>query len=226
MKRMPLSVPLSFNGGYVDTAGFLALQGLFPAHVTGNFVTLGATVVMGTSGALSKLLALPMFCLVVLVSRIVGLLLHRAGKPVLRCLLTAKVVLLFASAVFAVIYGPFGASTPTASLIMGMTLVAAMAVQNALHRVHLTKSPPSTLMTGTTTQIMLDLAEIVAADKGESSAVALGRVKKMAVAVLVFAIGCACAALAVLFSPVWCFFFPAVVSLFSFAAKIENPEGD
>ncbi|MBX5230431.1 DUF1275 family protein [Rhizobium sp. NLR9b] len=88
MKRMPLSVLLSFNGGYVDTAGFLALQGLFPAHVTGNFVTLGATVAMGSSGALPKLLALPMFCLVVLMSRIAGLLLHRAGKPVLRCLLT------------------------------------------------------------------------------------------------------------------------------------------
>ncbi len=43
---------LSFNGGYVDTAGFLALQGLFTAHVTGNFVTLGAAVVFGTAGVL------------------------------------------------------------------------------------------------------------------------------------------------------------------------------
>jgi uncharacterized membrane protein YoaK (UPF0700 family) len=36
-----LSTLLSFNAGYVDTAVFLALQGLFAAHVTGNFVTLG-----------------------------------------------------------------------------------------------------------------------------------------------------------------------------------------
>lgn len=42
---------LTFNGGYVDTAGFLALQGLFTAHVTGNFVTLGATLVAGSTGA-------------------------------------------------------------------------------------------------------------------------------------------------------------------------------
>jgi uncharacterized membrane protein YoaK (UPF0700 family) len=30
---------LRFNGGYVDTSGYIALQGLFTAHVTGNFVT-------------------------------------------------------------------------------------------------------------------------------------------------------------------------------------------
>jgi uncharacterized membrane protein YoaK (UPF0700 family) len=45
-----LPVLLSVNGGYVDSAGFLALQGLFSAHVTGNFVTLGASVVLGTTG--------------------------------------------------------------------------------------------------------------------------------------------------------------------------------
>ncbi len=42
---MQISTPkvLTFNGGYVDTAGFLALQGLFTARVTVNFVTLGAS---------------------------------------------------------------------------------------------------------------------------------------------------------------------------------------
>ena len=50
---------LSFNGGFVDTAGFLGLQGLFVAHVTGNFVTLGAALVLGSHGIIGKLLALP-----------------------------------------------------------------------------------------------------------------------------------------------------------------------
>jgi uncharacterized membrane protein YoaK (UPF0700 family) len=44
---------------------FLAIQGLFAAHVTGNFVTLGASLVFGTSGILPKLLALPTFCMVI-----------------------------------------------------------------------------------------------------------------------------------------------------------------
>src|SRR4051794_31144571 len=53
--RPPLPLLLSLNAGFVDTAGFLALQGLFTAHVTGNFVTLGASLVFGTSGAVAKL---------------------------------------------------------------------------------------------------------------------------------------------------------------------------
>ena len=68
-----LPVLLSVNGGYVDTAGFLALQGLFTSHVTGNFVTLGAALVLGTSGVVTKLLALPMFCVVVFVTRLLSL---------------------------------------------------------------------------------------------------------------------------------------------------------
>lgn len=73
MANAPVSRPLShilgFNAGYVDTAGFLALGGLFTAHVTGNFVTLGAALIQGNSGAVSKLLALPMFCLAVMLAR-------------------------------------------------------------------------------------------------------------------------------------------------------------
>lgn len=41
-----LSVPasMSANAGFVDTAGFLALLDVFNAHVTGNFVALGASL--------------------------------------------------------------------------------------------------------------------------------------------------------------------------------------
>ena len=67
--RLTLPLLLSLNAGFVDTAGFLALQGLFTAHVTGNFVTLGASLVLGTSGAVAKLLALPVFCVVVMAVR-------------------------------------------------------------------------------------------------------------------------------------------------------------
>src|SRR5271154_242527 len=131
-----LPVLLSVNGGYVDTAGFLALHGLFTTHVTGNFVTLGAALVLGTGGAVAKLLALPMFCVVVMATRLLsGALTARSavsGALALRALVAIKVALLMAGAGLAIGLGPFASGDGWAALLTGMTLVAAMAIQNAI----------------------------------------------------------------------------------------------
>jgi uncharacterized membrane protein YoaK (UPF0700 family) len=86
--KLSLPVLLSVNGGYVDSAGFLALQGLFSSHVTGNFVTLGASLVLGTTGVVAKLIALPLFCLVVALVRVLGFVLAPHAPSPLRALLT------------------------------------------------------------------------------------------------------------------------------------------
>src|ERR1700743_1341440 len=92
--RVTIPLLLSLNAGFVDTAGFLALQGLFTAHVTGNFVTLGAALVLGSSGILAKLLALPVFCAVVISARLLGTWLSKRHAPVFEILSGLKVVLL------------------------------------------------------------------------------------------------------------------------------------
>src|ERR1700743_2281671 len=102
-----LPLVLSLNAGFVATAGFLALQGLFTAHVTGNFVTFGASMVLGTSGALAKLLALPVFCMMVILVRLLGDSLAKAGAPVLKILLSIMLVLLIIAAALAIRFGPF-----------------------------------------------------------------------------------------------------------------------
>ncbi|WP_430390114.1 YoaK family protein [Dyella sp. 20L07] len=204
---------LSVNAGYVDTAGFLALHGLFTAHVTGNFVTIGAALVLGTSGIIAKLLALPVFCLAVLGARLLRYRLMDRGLPVVRSLLLLKLALLIVAAALALHHGPFGQGDSWTATLTGMTLVTAMAIQNAVHRVHLGSSPPSTLMTGTTTQIMLDIADRIQGVAPEQKDVVNARLARMCFAVLAFALGCAAAALLYAFTSMWCFVVPPVLAL-------------
>jgi uncharacterized membrane protein YoaK (UPF0700 family) len=134
---MKVSAPtlLSFNGGFVDTAGYLALQGLFAAHVTGNFVTFGASLVQGASGAVAKLLALPGFCLVIILARLLRYRLMSLRMPLFETLIVLQLILLVVAATLAIAYGPFADGDSTTAIATGMTLVAAMAIQNAVHRV-------------------------------------------------------------------------------------------
>src|SRR5271155_1054347 len=119
-----LPVLLSVNGGYVDAAGYLALHGLFAAHVTGNFVTLGAALVLGTSGALAKVLALPVFCLVVLLARLSAHSLRARSRPVMGTLLAAQLALMVLGAALATLFGPFANADGYAALVTGMVFVA------------------------------------------------------------------------------------------------------
>ncbi len=213
---------LAFNGGYVDTAGFLALHGLFTAHVTGNFVTLGAALVQGSGGAIGKLLALPMFCVMVIATRFLGGWLARRDAPVMRVLLLLQAALLAVGGAMAVAWGPFGGDTDTGRAILtGMVLVAAMAIQNAAHRVHLAGEPPSTLMTGTTTQVMLDLADLIGgATAGDRKSV-VGRLARMAPVLLAFAAGCAIAALLFAAGGMWCFLLPPLAAVLAVCVHRE-----
>src|SRR3954463_14363229 len=100
--RQMLPLLLSLTAGYVDTAGFLALQGLFTAHVTGNFVTFGASLVLGASGAVAKLLALPIFCAVVIIVRLLTLALSPHWRFVFEAMLALKILLLIVGAALAI----------------------------------------------------------------------------------------------------------------------------
>ncbi|MFK0333506.1 YoaK family protein [Rhizobium sp. NPDC090275] len=224
MKLPSLPKLLSFNAGYVDTLGFLALSGLFTAHVTGNFVTLGATAALGLGGALSKLLALPVFCFVVFASRLACLKLQASDRSPIRPMLIVKLALLAGVAIFALYHGPFHADENVVTLVVGLALVSAMAIQNGLHRAHLSKAPPSTLMTGTTTQIMLDLADLLVSAKSEETAALKARIVKMGTAVITFALGCGLGAAGYMFAPAAAFTLPAILGAIALFASTAGAE--
>ena len=213
--KTALPTLLSFNAGYVDTAAYLALQGLFTAHVTGNFVTSAAALAFGTSGVVTKLSALPVFCAVVMFTRLVSYGLPARHRGVLPAVLTLELILLVIGAGLAICWGPFANGDAWTAWLTGMALVAAMAVQNAAHRIHLGAVPPSTIMTGNTTQVMIDLADCIRGLPADQRAATVARLQAMSKAIASFAIGAAIAAF--LFSTVrmWCFAVAPLVALFA-----------
>ena len=225
--RMPggpaaIAALLSFNGGFVDTAGFLGLQGLFTAHVTGNFVTLGAALVLGTHGIIGKILALPEFILVIALARFAGAQLRARRIPPMRVLLTAKVVLLFLFFAFAVSFGPFPDPDSVAALLTGFCGIAAMALQNAVQRVHLGNLPPTTLMTGNTTQATIDAVDLIMGPVPAQALAIRARFLRVVLSIFYFAAGCALAAMLYWLVGFWCLVVPVLVGATAALMRVET----
>jgi uncharacterized membrane protein YoaK (UPF0700 family) len=213
---------LSFNGGFVDTTGFLGLQGLFTAHVTGNFVTLGAALVQGSHGIVGKILALPEFILVIALARLAGMALRARKLPVLRTLLTAKVILLMCFFALAVGCGPFPDANTPAALLTGFSGIAAMAIQNAVQRVHLSALPPTTLMTGSTTQATIDAVDLLTGVEPTQRAAIRARFYRLSLAILYFAAGCATAALLYAWVGFWCLGVAVLIGIAAAVMRVEE----
>jgi uncharacterized membrane protein YoaK (UPF0700 family) len=220
--RLTVAALLSFNGGFVDTVGFLGLSGLFVAHVTGNFVTLGAALVLGSHGILNKILALPEFIAVIALARLAGGVARRRGWPALRIMLTTEVILLAAFFGLAVTFGPFENADRPLALLTGFAGIAAMALQNALQRVHLASLPPTTLMTGSTTQATIDAVDLLAGTAAGDAPAVRTRLSRMAMSVLLFAAGCAAGALLFWLAGFWCLAVPVIVGAIAAAMRLDE----
>ena len=92
-----LPVGLGFAAGFVDTLGFVALFSFFTAHVTGNFVVLGAELSEPGHGVIAKLLALPMFVIAVAAARLYGRSLERRERAAAAPFLTLEVIFMMKS---------------------------------------------------------------------------------------------------------------------------------
>lgn len=178
---------LAAIAGFVDTVTFVGLHGLFAAHVTGNFVLIGAALVLGTGGIAAKLATFPVFMLAVLAARLAS---RRTARPARRLLL-AKTALLAAFAILAVTLGPFADPDGWRLILAAAFAVAAMGVQNALMRIAYPGIAPTTIMTGNTTGLMLDLADRLA---GVADAPARARLARLGWTIGGFALGCAAGA--------------------------------
>src|SRR5262245_62722552 len=112
-----LPAVLSTTAGAVDVIGFLALGGLFTAHITGNVVILAAHYLTGRFGEVGPLLAVPVFVVVLGAVTLLSDAFERAGDGPKQAFLLLPVALLAACLGLGVARGPFpDASSPLSVL--------------------------------------------------------------------------------------------------------------
>jgi len=211
---------LSGVAGYVDTAGFLALYGLFTAHVTGDLVTAGAVVAERLkSGAPARLAMIPIFMLAVAATALFARRQRRRGREPLTALLALMTLAL-------AIFGTTGvalrdwalAPDDWAVAAIGATGVVAMAIQNTLMRDALSSFCPTTIMTGNLTQVTIDLVDICLPPREEVAVVrasrqreAKRRLKRFGLPLLGFMVGAAAGALLTHAFGLWSIALPTAV---------------
>src|SRR6478752_3902844 len=138
---------LAFTSGFVDVLSFVALFGLFAAHITGNVVMMAAALIDFHHGFWIKLMAVPAFILASIATRLYIIRRERHALEAAAHVMIAQSVLLGAFMVAALITGPFGRHDLVVSpfghhqsvgaIAAGVLASAAMAVQNTAARTFL-----------------------------------------------------------------------------------------
>jgi uncharacterized membrane protein YoaK (UPF0700 family) len=157
---------------------------------------------------------------VVILARLLNTALSNRRWPAFEILIALHLLLLITGAALAIQFGPFHDVDGWQAVLTGMVLVGAMAIQNAFHRVHLPSVPPSTIMTGTTTQVMIDLADRIHAPSGTEYQSVARRLVQMSRSMLCFALGCGAAALLYNCVGIKCFVVPPIVGSVSLIVRL------
>ncbi|MBL0740943.1 YoaK family protein [Chryseolinea lacunae] len=201
MKPRVVSFLLSFVSGFVDTAGFIVLSGIFTAHITGNLVLAGALLIAEKKAEVwTRFLMLPIFIVGVVITFSMDALMSKTVKSSLRPLLLVQTLLIVAISGMGFFFE--GASHRVLEtlpiLLTGTVGVLAMSVQNTYMKTHLPRYVPTTVMTGNMAQFSMDMVPwLLVKTKLREGVAPVESVRKFGVALLGFLAGAICAALVV-----------------------------
>jgi uncharacterized membrane protein YoaK (UPF0700 family) len=211
---------LGLTAGTVDVIGFLALGGLFAAHITGSLVILAAHLVNGGALPLAHILSLPVFVAVLALTRLSASGLEAAGLASLRPLLALQFVLLAVALALCVAAGtPLDPAAPSA-VIAAMLAVAAMAVQNTLVQISLKGAPSTAVMTTNVTRFMADVGTVLLGSDPREVAGARQRARRTWPAIVGFAAGCGLGAACENAYGPWALSLPAGLALCALALSV------
>ncbi len=233
----PAGFLLSWVAGFVDTSAFIILFGIFTAHVTGNIALAGSSFVSAdTETTITRLLMLPIFMLTVMAVSLLARYARYRQWPVFAVLLTAEAIALSVLLVVGTQLSPELILDVQEEYIfpIAMAGVVAMAIQNAMMKEAkgVFKSYiPTTVMTGNTTQLSIDIVQFLWGQFGGSSptakqeaAEAAERISRVFPTIAGFGLGGFAAAYFVLVSETWwSLIFPVVIiSILAMAAYVEH----
>jgi len=189
-------VGMGFLAGYVDTLGFIALFGLFTAHVTGNFVLIAVAMAdPAQTPSLLKLLAFPAFILGVAAARLLVANCERRGASAVKPSYLLQLVLLIGFMACGMLAEPVGRNVGALAMAAGLLGAAAMGAHSAASKLLLTHLAPTSMMTGNVTQLVIDATDWL---RGAADGATKARCGKFFWPVVSFALGCAAAAFAFL----------------------------
>jgi uncharacterized membrane protein YoaK (UPF0700 family) len=158
---VPTMSLLAFTSGFVDTLSFIALFGLFAAHVTGNFVLVATSLAEFRHGLWIKLLAIPTFVLAAVLTRIYIIRRERNERDAAAHVLFGQSILLAIFMLVAAWHAPFQHHEDLGAIATALLAASAMAIQNTAARTFLSGLPPTTVMTGNMIQVIVDAVDIV-----------------------------------------------------------------
>jgi uncharacterized membrane protein YoaK (UPF0700 family) len=183
-----LGSTLGFVAGFADASTFVGADGVFCAHVTGNFVVLAADLALHAGAdEWLKLATFPIFVVAVAGSAWAYRRFHpRLGAAMARHLLAVKAALIAAAAVVGLTL-PSGSSGAGRTAIVAL-LVIAMGIQNAIHRLDAAPlGAMTTVMTGNVTQLLTE--SIILGPKRDRA-----KHRLLGLILAGFTLGCACGA--------------------------------
>ena len=212
-----LPTVLSVTAGSVDAIGFLGLGGLFTAHITGNLVVVAAQLVRGGSATLAAMLSVPVFMVVLGLTRLLSGGFESIGLSSLRPLLLLEFLLLAGFLVVCVAAGPRIDPNAARAVVAGMLSISAMAVQNALVQISLRGAPSTTAMTNNITRFTMDVGEMLIGREPDGVESARRRAQHTWPTIVGFSVGCSLGAVCDAVIGLWSLALPAGLALLAVA---------
>ncbi len=209
-----LPAVLSTTAGAVDVIGFLALGGLFTAHISGNLCVLVAHYLTGRCSQAGPLLSVPVFIAVLGLVMLAFGRVEMASDGSRRALLVLHAAFLAACLGLGAGFGPFANADRPMAVLVGMLSVAAMATQNGLVRLALHDAPSTAVMSTNLAQLTIDPATLARARGGpDAFARARRRVGMTFPCVVGFVGGCAAGAVLEVSVGLWALELPVVLAV-------------